>query len=406
MDRPPRRRMAHRLELVTLTPRLATAADLPLILADLDRAPRIAIDTEFHAERRHRPKLYLVQFHVDGGGTWIVDGLDAPLLAHLARPLRAVTWVVHGGIQDLRILDHALGGLPETVLDTQIAAGLVESGYPAPYGLLIERHLGITLGKTATLSDWSRRPLSVEQLSYACDDVLLLLRLWDTLAASAQGLGHGGALISACEEAREEASADPSEASFRAIARLAAITPTQACVLQELVQWREEVARAEDQPARSVLGDGIALELSRRQPSTLDGLTSDRRMPRAIVKRHGVAIIDRIQRALARPEWAHPRFVGREGPAARKVAFLELLVASLGDADGFSPRLVGPRERLERLILADDTSREAVRAALGSWRDDLCGAQIARAMAGRISLCLGSEDVVNETSPPREGSRA
>lgn len=364
----------------------------------------MAIDTEFHAERRHLPKLYLVQFRVEGGHTWLVDGLDTPMLRHLASPLRSIPWVVHGGSQDLRVLGDALGGLPEQVLDTQIAAGLAEPGYPAPYGALVERHLGIQLAKTATLSDWSRRPLTAEQLTYASEDVLLLFRLWDALAEAVERRGHTAALMPACAEAREDATADPSEASFRAIVRLATITPQQAAVLHELVQWREQVARAQDQPVRAVLGDGIALELARRQPSTLEGLAADRRFPRAVVKRHGAEILERIQRAAARPEWAWPRFVGREGADARRVAWLELLVSALGEERGFSSRLVAPRERLESLVSSGGTSREAVAASLGAWRDALCGADVERALEGRCSLRLSGGDVVNEPRPPGGGS--
>ena len=53
--------------------RIATADDLHHAAEAIRNAPRVAVDTEFHAERRYWPRLYLVQVHVPGEGTWLID---------------------------------------------------------------------------------------------------------------------------------------------------------------------------------------------------------------------------------------------------------------------------------------------------------------------------------------------
>ena len=55
-------------------------------------------------------------------------------------------------------------------------------GYPS-VGLagIAERHFGVILPKEQQRSDWSTRPLSSKQLSYAASDVLYLISLAETL---------------------------------------------------------------------------------------------------------------------------------------------------------------------------------------------------------------------------------
>ncbi len=83
---------------------------------------------------------------------------------------------MHASRQDVEVL-FPLAGLVRPVFDTQIAAAL--TGLPAQigYGELVQRTLGTELAKSHTRTDWSRRPLSTEQVEYALDDVRYLLPL-------------------------------------------------------------------------------------------------------------------------------------------------------------------------------------------------------------------------------------
>ncbi|MCA9493013.1 MAG: hypothetical protein KC621_23945, partial [Myxococcales bacterium] len=139
-------------------------ADAPHLASAILGAPRIAIDTEFHAEHRWLPELYLVQIAIPGGDAWIVDPKVPGLIQELAPALRATPWVVHGGEQDLKLMERALGGVPESVLDTQIEAGLVDTWFPSTFAALVKTWVGKELDKSETLSDLSQRPLTRAQL--------------------------------------------------------------------------------------------------------------------------------------------------------------------------------------------------------------------------------------------------
>ncbi|NIU08663.1 MAG: ribonuclease D, partial [Phycisphaerae bacterium] len=51
-------------------------------------------------------------------------------------------------------------------------------GEQISYAGLVQEILGITLGKIQTRTDWSQRPLTLEQRQYAADDVYYLGQIY------------------------------------------------------------------------------------------------------------------------------------------------------------------------------------------------------------------------------------
>ena len=153
----------------------------PTFVEQMDGATLLGLDTEFHAERRYTPLLLLVQIQIPDADTWIIDPTKPIHIPSLRECLLDKAWVVHGGRFDLILLNLFLGDLPPLVWDTQIAAGLLELKYPAPYGHLVEKYLGLCLPKQGALSNWTQRPLTELQLQYAAEDVIHLIPLWHSL---------------------------------------------------------------------------------------------------------------------------------------------------------------------------------------------------------------------------------
>lgn len=366
--------------------RSATLDDLPELSERLSAADRVAIDTEFHAERRYLPALYLVQLRIEDGETWLLDPLIEGLIAGVAESLRKPTWILHGGRWDMEVLQVALGGLPEHVWDTQIGAALASIWWPAPYAALVQDHLGQRVDKSETLSDWSRRPLSDQQLAYAAADVDLLFPLWDALSEELSRLGRLQLAHQACDEARDEVvTPPPPEEAWRALRARAVLEPQQLAVLQEIAAWRRERAIAKNQPERSVLSDGSVLELARRQPLSKQALTTNRRLPRSLHK-NAEDLLERIARAAQRPEQAWPRTVRRRTPQWDAVAWLEVWAAALGERESFAPGLVLPRRLLEDVVLTGET--QASLTHLSSWRTPLVAGALVEALEGRSQLSL------------------
>jgi ribonuclease D len=173
-----------------LQPIVATAPELAALSTHLATQSRIGLDTEFLRERTYRAQLCLVQVATSDDAL-CVDPLALGSLAALAQVLVAdgVLKVMHASRQDLEVL-LPVAGLTQPVFDTQIAASL--TGLPAQVGYAeaVRRFLGQELDKSHTRTDWSRRPLSPQQIEYALDDVRYLLPLAARLQEELERLGR------------------------------------------------------------------------------------------------------------------------------------------------------------------------------------------------------------------------
>ena len=109
-----------------------SAEKLRAMRLELVKESLLAIDTEFHSERRYHPELMLVQIANEKGDVWIVDPKAVSMKA-LGEALRSAILITHGGQQDIRILNQDLEIKPAKLFDTQIAAGFL--GYKYPLGL-------------------------------------------------------------------------------------------------------------------------------------------------------------------------------------------------------------------------------------------------------------------------------
>jgi ribonuclease D len=252
---------------VTLSFRLLAAdRELAGLAERLGGAPELALDTEFVFERTFWPRPGLVQL-AGAGELALVDALAirdfAPLRALLVAP--GTRKLVHAGGGDALVLERLAGARPAPVLDTQIAAAFCGLGPSLSYAALVEAVAGRKLGKHETRTDWTRRPLSPEQLRYAAEDVADLPAVAAALEARLAELGR---LAWALEESAAALAADPErerpENAGRRLRGLDRLPPGACAVARELARWREEEARARDLPRGFVLADATLLALARR----------------------------------------------------------------------------------------------------------------------------------------------
>lgn len=377
---------------------LLHASNTHALLDQLRTATRIAIDTEFHTERTWLPELFLVQLAFEDGTSWVVDPLDEPTFAAVGAAIAAVpTWVVHGGVQDIRVLSLALGRVADQVLDTQIAAALVTDQHPVGLGRLIQSMLGESLPKRATLSDWSRRPLSPDQLRYAADDVTRLLPLWDRLDALAAARDRGEILRGACAEAAAEALKPLGPAELLRDLGGTWHDPREAHLIAALLAWREDLAQRENRPARSLVGDQTLRQIARLAPRHLDDFHDLRRVPRGFVKSHGEATLGVIRRALEDQPDSWPRVVVPGSPAAGRALALRLALEAAGYLDQFAASWVVPASLREALVLAPDPLTAP--HLLSDWRLRLTGRWINPALTGSLTVSIRHGSIVALEDP-------
>jgi len=168
-----------------------TSQSLAQLCRRLRDSDWLALDTEFVRDRSYYPRLCLLQV-ANEEVVACIDPLALPDMAELFSVIYdpGITKVFHAGRQDLEILYHLFGKLPQPLFDTQIAAALLGWGDQIGYGALVKAMLGVELPKAHSRTDWSIRPLSPEQIRYAADDVRYLRQLYQRQRQRLDELGR------------------------------------------------------------------------------------------------------------------------------------------------------------------------------------------------------------------------
>lgn len=356
--------------------------------------PWLAVDTEFLREDTYWPQLCLIQVAA-GDRIACIDPLAldsdgmAPLRSLLLDP--AITKVFHAARQDLEVFHHAWGALPTPVFDTQIAASMLGHGDQIGYANLVSTLCSVDLAKGHTRTDWRARPLSDEALVYAADDVRYLGPVYEQLLDALERTGRREWLEEELQALGDEALYRPDPAgAWKRVKGLRKLKPRQLAILTSLAEWREEEALARNRPRRWILKDQALVDLARRAPDSVDGLSDMRDIPGGVMQKHGGTIIERIQAGRDRPPPATAARPERLTPAqdAQVDALMALLRARCAEHE-MSPAQVATRKQLESLVQGEEDL-----PVLRGWRAAMAGRDLKALMEGRLQLRFDGQRLI------------
>lgn len=341
----------------------------------LDGTRLLALDTEFMRERTYFPQLALVQAADAGSRIALVDPLGEGVPAALAERVATTDALMHSASEDLVAFRHALGVLPRTLYDTQIAAAFAGLGPAAGYQGLVRTLLGIELPKGETRSDWLRRPLSAQQLAYAADDVRHLHACVALLDARLLARGHRERALAdmrrMLDAAREDRDDPQPHLAMRPAAQFERMAQAR---LRRLLRWRDATARKKDLPKRWLLDNELALTLARRPPASAQALAALLESARSARR-----LADEIATLLAAPldedEATMPLAIDSERADRARLKALQAVVAAHAAALDLPEGLLCARKHLESL-LADG----AWPTALEGWRREVLEAPLRDAL--------------------------
>lgn len=241
---------------------ISSPAQLSPLLAALDRAPEVSIDTEADNLFRYRTRVCLMQLYA-AGEVFLLDLLADIPLEPLWERLRCKHIIIHGSDYDLRLLYEEYGFIATSIFDTMLAAQLLNRPRFGLAPLLLE-HFGVALSKEGQKANWSKRPIVDKQLTYATKDVLFLPALRDLLLAELEKLGRVDWLRQKCDwqiRAGLTGFPKPDENSWR-IGKSEHLRSRGLCVLYDLWHWREKQAERIDTPPFKVVGNDMILHLA------------------------------------------------------------------------------------------------------------------------------------------------
>src|SRR6185295_19428561 len=261
------------------------------------------------------------------------------------------------------------------------------------YDQLVQRITGDNLDKSHRFTDWTRRPLSPAQLTYAVSDVTHLRDVYLKLSADLEKQGR-------TEWMREEMTVLTSAETYRSEPehawerlRTRVRKPRELAVLMEVAAWREQEAQTRDVPRGRVLKDDVIGDIAVQAPTTIERLGALRSLPKGFERsKWGEAIVEAVKRGLARDPKTLPRFE-RHKPAVNGQATVELLKVLLrmtAERHGVAAKVIATVDDLDR-IAADDAADVP---ALHGWRRDLFGEKALALKHGKLSLAIERGRVV------------
>jgi len=345
----------------------------------LESRKTIGLDTEFLRERTFFPKLCLLQL-APGDGIWCIDALEQGSLEPLVPALTgaACRKVIHSARQDMEALYIHIGRVISPVFDTQIAAGCAGFKPQIGYADLVKTLLDVALPKGQTRTDWSRRPLSREQLEYAADDVLYLEEIADRLGERLRRLGREGWVLEDCAALEDPQLYEPDPSlAWQRLRGIGQLPPPQQARARALAAWREALARARDLPRQWILPDAAIFALAERNPATRAQLQAMHPLLRSMDGATASGLLAALREASdADPKEQEPNLDARPSPEQK--ALIDRL-AGLVDAHAatldVSAEILAPRGELKALAMGGRRVQ-----ALTGWRRAEIGGKLLEAI--------------------------
>lgn len=353
------------------------AEQLGIALEALRRSDFVALDTEFMRESTYYPKLCLLQLSTLDYCA-VIDPLAiedlTPLWDFLEDTSRLK--VVHAARQDLEVIAvHAPDRAAiSPIFDTQIAAALLGHSAQIGYAALVSARLQHSLPKGHTRADWSKRPMSLEQIEYAADDVRYLAALYVDLRTQ---LVARNRLQWLEEETRDLGDAGLHKVephlAWRRLKGLDRLKPEQRATAKRLAAWREEAAIRHDKPRGWILADESLREISERLPRDSAQLEQLRTVPAGLIRKRGTELLELIEAGLRDrdSEADQAAFVRPEPEQLAKVSALMAFVRTEAERLNVSPELLATRKDLERLVFSNKSE-----SLLSGWRAELIGKRL------------------------------
>ncbi|MBZ2167886.1 ribonuclease D [Marinobacter sp. F4216] len=329
----------------------------------------LVLDTEFERVNTFHPIPGLVQLGA-GSEFFLVD----PGIAEQSDRFRSVLGdpgvikLLYAMSEDLELFRHWLDLEPRGVIDLQIGAALAGAGFSVGYARLVEELFGETLDKTATRSDWLKRPLSEAQQRYAVEDIRFLEPLYRWVIPRLRERGLEQAMIEeSARFAQEQSGQENPEQHYLKLRAGWTLKPTQQLALRELVLWREQQCRKLDRPRNRVLADPILIAIAERMPDTARALSGIDGLPPVVVRKYGELLVSLVNQAR---ESGDASTLKRIAPPLTRdeqgvLKEIKKRFRKSAEVSGVPIELLAPRKRLEKVI-QDRSVRD--QAFFQGWR--------------------------------------
>ncbi|MEP6020990.1 MAG: ribonuclease D [Paracoccaceae bacterium] len=377
---------------------LSTTAELHAFCTEAAKYDYVTVDTEFLRERTYYSKLCLIQLAYPGDGETdavlvdpLSDGLSLEPLYELFRDTSVVK-VFHAARQDLEIFFVDAQVFPEPLFDTQVAAMVCGFGEQVGYETLVKKIARAKLDKTSRFTDWSRRPLTDAQMTYALADVTHLRTIYEFLSKELDKTKRARWVSEELKVLLTPATyiIEPQNAWKRVKTRTS--SPRFLANVRELAAFREKHAQGKNVPRNRIYKDDALIELASLKPKTIEELNRARLLLREARKGDiAEGILQAIQKAANLPDKSlpsvdHNRDRLQVNPALADL--LRVLLKAKTEHAGVAAKLIASASDLDAL-----SAGVRDMPALTGWRMEVFGDDALRLCEGKIALTANGNDV-------------
>lgn len=368
---------------------------LDTFCAALSQHSFICVDTEFHRETTYWPELCLIQASapgVEGIIDPLAEDLDiGPFLRLIAEESRVK--VFHAARQDLEIFNRLIGHPPGPIFDSQIAAMALGLGDSISYDNLVQRVLKRNVDKSSQFTDWTRRPLSDKQLTYALGDVTHLRDAYLIMLEQLEAKERLHWVQEEMAQLEEPALYDTSAENAWQRLKIRKPKTDYAAVLAVVAGWREDRAKELDKPRRRILKDDAIYEIAEQKPRNEGGYDRLRAMPKGFINsKHAKGLVEAVNAAIEDPEAFAPPLPKRrhntQTPAGAP-EMLKVLLKHVSDDVEVVPRLIANAADIERIARGETKDI----AAFAGWRNEVFGQKASALLSGNLALSFENGQV-------------
>ena len=273
------------------------------VLQKMDQCSIYGLDTEFIKVDTLWPKLGVCQVNVNGD-VYLLDGVSLDLSQFWKKIFLAQQNIFHACGEDIDLIYHYADQEDLlNVFDTQVGLSFLGHGLQVSYQGALKLCFDIDIEKDQTRSDWLARPLSPQQLCYAANDVLYLMKLAHHIQEQLKQKGLYNYVLEDCSSLTKEIiSETPNELLYTDVGNYRH-SRRQLMQLQNLSEWREYIVKATNQPRSFILRNSTMIDMVEKNPRNSFQLSQVKDIRPNVVREYGKTILELLKDLPVESKW-------------------------------------------------------------------------------------------------------
>jgi ribonuclease D len=370
-----------------------------LLCERLAKADVLAIDTEFVRTRTLYPKLGLLQV-CDGNELALIDPVTIANLTPFWQLItnKDIVKVLHACSEDLEVFLHS-GSTdtqqckPVNLIDSQIVMSFLGHGLSMGYAAMVQHYTGVELDKSASRTDWVKRPLTTKQLDYASADVEYLYQIYPQIIKDVKEKGWLKQAIQESQLLIEKKCLPIDEHSlYKNIKMNWRLSAKQLNTLKYLTTWRYLQAKQRDISLGFIVKDNTLLGLAQSLPISVEAMYKLEGVEVRDIKNKGNTLLGVMRQAQSVNESDYPKKITRLDNHPEYKPFYKLIKSFIHDTaeeNGLTADNLASKRQINQFLawhfnLNDAKNNQGPVELIYGWRLALFGKELQALMEQKV----------------------